>query len=79
MKPVFRKLIAAGLTIGFFAVVRPDHIPSMWNTALFSIMFYIILDLGMADSFPEKKYIETRLNMPRRDIQRWAETKVGQD
>ena len=79
MKPVFRKLIAAGLTIGFFAVVRPEQIPSMWNTSLFSIMFYTILDLGMADSFPEKKYIETRLNMPRRDIQRWAETKVGQD
>ena len=79
MKPVFRKLIAAGLTIGFFSVVRPDHIPAMWNTSMFSIMFYILLDCGLADMFHEKKYIETKRIIPREDIRRWAATQVGQD
>ena len=79
MKPVFRKLIAAGLTIGFFAVVRPDNVPAIWNTSMFSIMFYILLDCGLADMFPEKKYIETKRIIPREDIRRWAATKVEKD
>lgn len=40
MKPVFRKLIAAGLTVAFMASIQTNVPLSLWSDAFCGIMFY---------------------------------------
>lgn len=51
---VIRKLIAAGLSVGFFAVVRPEDEVPLWIVAILAIMFYECLQFDQNIQTSEK-------------------------
>lgn len=71
-------LAAAGLTVGFFAAVRPEKTPSMWMVALFAIAFFQLGKAQIHALFPEKHYLTARrISMTQQDAVRYAQTHVG--
>ena len=71
------KLIGAGLTVAFFALVRPSSVPGMGITSAFSIVMYEILS-GFAHDIIGEHYIDVpkKIN-EKHGLRNWAKTKVG--
>ena len=77
-KKAIANLAAAGLTVGFFAAVRPEKTPSMWIVALFAIAFFQLGKAQIHALFPEKHYLTARrVSMTQQDAVRYAQTHVG--
>lgn len=73
------KLIGAGLTVAFLALVRPSTAPTMGVTAVIAIVFYELNQAALRDLFPKKQYHTAFYtgNLPEYDLSGWANTKVG--
>ena len=75
---LINKGIAAAVTVGFMAVVRPDPMPSMFDTALIAVLMYETVRwctwyVRKANrKRKEDRYITTSLQ----DMRRWADTQL---
>lgn len=75
---MINKGIAAAVTVGFMAVVRPDPMPSMFETALITVLMYEAVRWAVwyvrktNRKRKEDRYITTSLQ----DMRRWADTKL---
>ena len=76
-RKVISKLIGAGLTVAFFALVRPSAVPGMGITSAFSIVMYEVLS-GFAHDIIGEHYIDVpRKINEKHGLRNWAKTKVG--
>ena len=72
------KGVAGAVTVGFMAVVRPDPIPTMFETALITVLMYEAARwcawyVRKANrKRKEDRYITTSLQ----DMRRWADTQL---
>ena len=75
---LINKGIAAAVTIGFMAVVRPDPMPSLVGTAFITVLLYETVRCGVwyvrktNKKRKEDRYITTSLQ----DMRRWANEKL---
>ena len=75
---LINKGIAAAVTIGFMAVVRPDPMPSLVGTAFITILMYEVVRWAVwyvrktNKKRKEDHYITTSLQ----DMRRWANEKL---
>ena len=75
---LINKGIAAASTLAFMAVVRPDPMPSMFETALITVLLYETVRWGVwyvrktNKKRKEDHYITTSLQ----DMRRWANEKL---
>jgi hypothetical protein len=75
---LINKGIAAAVTIGFMAVVRPDPMPSLVGTAFITVLLYETVRWGVwyvrktNKKRKEDRYITTSLQ----DMRRWANEKL---
>ena len=75
---LINKGIAAASTLAFMAVVRPDPMPSMFETALITVLMYevvrwCVMYVRKANrKRKEAHYITTSLQ----DMKRWADTQL---
>ena len=72
------KGVAGTITLGFMAIVRPDPMPTMFETALISVLMYETVRWGVwyvrktNKKRKEDHYITTSLQ----DMRRWANEKL---
>lgn len=64
MRKIIEKLIAAALAVLFMALVQPDHMPALWQTALTTILMYWIVYGGIDDIISD--VIEDRRKLSRK-------------
>ena len=75
---LINKGIAAAVTVGFMAVVRPDPMPSLVGTAFITVLLYETVRWGVwyvrktNKKRKEDHYITTSLQ----DMRRWANEKL---
>lgn len=75
---LINKGIAAAVTVGFMAVVRPDPMPSMAETALITVLMYEVVRWcawyvrKASRKRKEDRYITTSLQ----DMRRWANERL---
>ena len=75
---LINKGIAAASTLAFMAVVRPDPMPSMFETALITVLMYEAVRWcawyvrKASRKRKEDRYITTSLQ----DMRRWADTQL---
>lgn len=75
---LINKGIAAAVTIGFMAVVRPDPMPSLVEAAFITVLLYETVRWGVwyvrktNRKRKEDRYITTSLQ----DMRRWANEKL---
>jgi hypothetical protein len=70
--------IAAGITLAFMAVVRPDPDPELWGVALISLLMYesIRICVGCIREKSRKKKESKYITVSLGDIRRWANTEL---
>ena len=85
MRRIYTKLVSAGMTVLFFVLLRPTETPAMWIISLFTLMFYVTVDLGLTDvteDIEKQRAKKRRRQSPHidttvYDMRRWADTTVG--
>lgn len=80
---MINKVRAAGATVLFFALVRPDSVPEMWIISILSIMMYEAILMGLntwAALRAEKKQEEQDLQVyyhNKANGRRWKNAVIG--
>lgn len=75
---LINKGIAAAVTVGFMAVVRPDPMPSLMEAALITVLMYECARWGIEyvrkinQAQKQKRYITLNLKARKEDGERWA-------
>lgn len=72
---LINKGIAAAVTIGFMAVVRPDPMPSMAEAALISVLMYEAVRwcVWYVRQIRQQKKDKRYITLTKRDMRRWAD------
>lgn len=72
---LINKGIAAMITVGFMAVVRPDPMPSMFETALITMLMYEVVRwcAWYVRQIQKKKNDNRYITLTKRDMRRWAD------
>ena len=75
---LINKGIAAIATIGFMAMVRPDPVPSLAETALITVLMYEAVRwcVWFVRKINRKRKEDRYITVSRQDMRRWAETKL---
>ena len=66
---------AAAVTVGFMAVVRPDPMPTMFETALITVLMYesVRWCAWYARQIRQQKKDKRYITLTKRDMRRWAD------
>lgn len=72
---LINKGIAAAVTVGFMAVVRPDPMPSMAETALITVLMYEAVRwcVWYVRQIRQQKRDKRYITLTKRDMRRWAD------
>ena len=72
---LINKGIAAASTLAFMAVVRPDPMPSMFETALITVLMYETVRWGVyyVRQIRQQKKNKRYITLTKRDMRRWAD------
>ena len=75
---MINRLIAAGATIGFLTLVKPDPNPSLWGVGLTAIMIYegTVLCVSGIRKYQQKRKEQRYTTVSLSDIRRWADTEL---
>lgn len=76
---MINKMIAAGITIAFMAMVKPDPNPSLWGVGLTAIMIYegTVLCVSGIRKYQQKRKEQRYITVSLGDIRRWAEEVIS--
>ena len=72
---LINKGIAAASTLAFMAVVRPDPMPSMFETALITVLMYEAVRwcVWYVRQIRQQKKDKRYITLTKRDMRRWAD------
>lgn len=72
---LINKGIAAAVTVGFMAVVRPDPMPTMFETALITVLMYEAVRwcVWYVRQIRQQKKDKRYITLTKRDMRRWAD------
>ena len=72
---LFNKGIAAASTLAFMAVVRPDPMPTMFETALITVLMYEAVRwcVWYVRQIRQQKRDKRYITLTKRDMRRWAD------
>ena len=72
---LINKGIAAAVTIGFMAVVRPDPMPSLVGSAFITVLMYETVRWGVyyVRQIRQQKKNKRYITLTKRDMRRWAD------
>ena len=72
---LINKGIAAAVTIGFMAVVRPDPMPSLVEAAFITVLMYEVVRwcVWYVRQIRQKKKDKRYITLTKRDMRRWAD------
>lgn len=75
---LINKGIAAAVTVGFMAVVRPDPMPTMFETALITVLMYEVVRwcVWYARKANRKRKEDRYITTSLQDMRRWANEKL---
>ena len=80
---MINKVRAAGVTLLFFALVRPDSVPEMWVISILSILMYEAILMGLntwtvlrAEKKQKEEEIQTYYHN-KANGRRWEEATMG--
>ena len=76
---MINRAIAAGVTIGFLALVKPDPNPTLWGVGLTAIMIYegAVLCVSGIRKYQREKKEQRYITVSLSDIRRWAEEVIS--
>jgi hypothetical protein len=69
------KGIAAAVTVGFMAVVRPDPMPSLVEAAFITVLMYEVVRwcVWYVRQIRQQKRDKRYITLTKRDMRRWAD------
>lgn len=72
---LINKGIAAAVTVGFMAVVRPDPMPSLVGAAFITVLMYETVRWGVyyVRQIRQQKKNKRYITLTKRDMRRWAD------
>ena len=72
---LINKGISAASTLAFMAVVRPDPMPSMFETALITVLMYEAVRwcVWYVRQIRQQKKDKRYITLTKRDMRRWAD------
>ena len=69
------KGVAGTITLGFMAIVRPDPMPSLFETALITVLMYEAVRwcVWYVRQIRQQKKDKRYITLTKRDMRRWAD------